>query len=178
MREASEALADAYGRVTIDLQQAFEVIYDGGDLKGLLLAPSPEIAVFNERLATIDREDIALAVPAPIAHSPEEEHASRASTWLIGDEIADLDLAAFFESLCKTEAQRERAREELALFADRGLFPLLRAMICLVSHWRERGVLWGVGRGSSVASFILYLIGVNRIDPMRYGLDIKEFLRD
>ena len=35
----------------------------------------------------------------------------------------------------------------------------------------------GVGRGSSVASYILYLIGVHRIDSIKYNLDWKEFLR-
>jgi DNA polymerase III alpha subunit len=37
--------------------------------------------------------------------------------------------------------------------------------------------VWGVGRGSSVASYVLFLIGVHRIDSMKYNLDYKEFLR-
>jgi len=38
-------------------------------------------------------------------------------------------------------------------------------------------VIWGVGRGSSVASYVLYLLGVHRIDSMFYDLDVAEFLR-
>jgi DNA polymerase III alpha subunit len=34
-----------------------------------------------------------------------------------------------------------------------------------------------VGRGSSVASYVLYLLGVHRIDSMFYDLDPSEFLR-
>jgi DNA polymerase III alpha subunit len=170
--------ADAYGRVTIDLEQAFRALYEGADIGTLLMAPSPEVDAFNQRLDAIDRPGARLKTPEPIAHSPEEEHARRASQWLVGQEIEDLDLRAFIGGLCDTPEQRARVAEELDLFAERGMFPLLRAMICLVAHWRERGVVWGVGRGSSVASYVLFLLGVHRIDSLRHKLDIKEFLKD
>jgi DNA polymerase III alpha subunit len=38
-------------------------------------------------------------------------------------------------------------------------------------------LIWGVGRGSSVASYVLYLLGVHRIDSMYYELNPEEFLR-
>ena len=42
---------------------------------------------------------------------------------------------------------------------------------------REKNVVWGVGRGSSVASFCLFLIGVHKVNPILYKLKINEFLR-
>jgi len=54
---------------------------------------------------------------------------------------------------------------------------LLRYMIYLVDFMRENNIVWGVGRGSSVASYVLYLIGVHRINSIQYGLDWHEFLR-
>ena len=42
---------------------------------------------------------------------------------------------------------------------------------------RKNSVLWGLGRGSSVASYVLYLLGVHRINSLYYDLDIKEFLK-
>jgi len=50
-------------------------------------------------------------------------------------------------------------------------------MIYLVDFMRENEIVWGVGRGSSVASYVLYLIGVHRIDSIKFGLDWREFLR-
>ena len=41
----------------------------------------------------------------------------------------------------------------------------------------ENRVIWGVGRGSSVASYVLYKLGIHRVDSMFYELDIDEFLR-
>jgi DNA polymerase III alpha subunit len=38
-------------------------------------------------------------------------------------------------------------------------------------------VLWGVGRGSSVASYCLYILGVHKVDSIKYELDIHEFLK-
>jgi len=70
-----------------------------------------------------------------------------------------------------------RFTEEYAEFGERGMENLLRYMIYLVDFMRENNIVWGVGRGSSVASYVLYLIGVHRIDSIQYGLDWREFLR-
>jgi len=34
-----------------------------------------------------------------------------------------------------------------------------------------------VGRGSSVSSYILYLIGIHRVDSLRYGFSISDYLK-
>ena len=63
------------------------------------------------------------------------------------------------------------------MFQERNLFDLLRYLKYLVDVMRENKIIWGVGRGSSVASYVLYLLGVHRIDSMFYDLDPAEFLR-
>jgi DNA polymerase III alpha subunit len=70
-----------------------------------------------------------------------------------------------------------RVTEELTEYQSRGMYPLLQYMIYLVDFMRENDIVWGVGRGSSVASYVLYLIGVHRINSIQYGLDWREFLR-
>jgi DNA polymerase III alpha subunit len=72
----------------------------------------------------------------------------------------------------------DRVYEELKAFDNRGMFDLLRYMIYLVDYMRENNIVWGVGRGSSVSSYVLYLIGVHKIDSIKYNLDWREFLRD
>ena len=57
------------------------------------------------------------------------------------------------------------------------MIPVLRHLAWIVYHLRKMEIVWGVGRGSSVSSLLLYLIGINRIDPMKFGLDISEFLK-
>ena len=72
----------------------------------------------------------------------------------------------------------ERCGEELLLYQERDLFNLLRYMKYLVDTMRKNNIVWGVGRGSSVASYVLYLIGIHRIDSIKYNLDINEFLKE
>lgn len=72
----------------------------------------------------------------------------------------------------------KRVQEELEEFKERSMYDLLRYMIYLVDFMRENNIVWGVGRGSSVSSYVLFLIGVHRIDSLKYNLDWREFLRD
>ena len=63
------------------------------------------------------------------------------------------------------------------MFQERNLFNLLKYLKYLVDTMQSNKVIWGVGRGSSVASYVLYLLGVHKIDSMYYDLDPGEFLR-
>jgi DNA polymerase III alpha subunit len=71
----------------------------------------------------------------------------------------------------------QRVGTELLLYQERNMFDLLRFLVYIVDVMREQDIVWGVGRGSSVASYVLYLIGVHKIDSLYYDLDIAEFLR-
>lgn len=71
----------------------------------------------------------------------------------------------------------KRICEELEEYKERGLFPLLKYMKFLVDIMRQNNIMWGVGRGSSVASYVLYLMGVHKIDSIKYGLSVEEFFR-
>jgi DNA polymerase III alpha subunit len=70
-----------------------------------------------------------------------------------------------------------RIEEELAAYKARDMLDLLRWLKYFVDTCSKEQVLWGLGRGSSVASYVLYLIGVHNIDPIKYNLDWQEFLR-
>ena len=66
---------------------------------------------------------------------------------------------------------------ELTEFKTRNLFPVLKVLIYIIDTMRKNNLVWGIGRGSSVASYVLYLIGVHKVDSLKYNLDIKEFLK-
>ena len=72
---------------------------------------------------------------------------------------------------------RDRVKAEYKLFKDKKFIKVLQFLIYFVDVLRENNIVWGVGRGSSVSSFCLFLIGVHKINPMLYDLDYKEFLR-
>lgn len=97
--------------------------------------------------------------------------------WLMPDRYKNLDIAEYVLSLCDSEAALQRVGEELLLYQSRDLFDLLRYLKFLVDLMQENNLIWGVGRGSSVSSYVLYLLKVHRIDSLHYNLDIAEFLR-
>jgi hypothetical protein len=98
-------------------------------------------------------------------------------TWFMPKEYYNLDIAQHLLDQCKSEDELQRVGEELILFQEREMFNLLRFLKYMVDTLREHKIVWGVGRGSSVASFVLYLLGVHRINSLYYNLDIAEFLR-
>jgi DNA polymerase III alpha subunit len=57
------------------------------------------------------------------------------------------------------------------------MIPVLKTMKYVVDTLRANGVVWGVGRGSSVASYCLFLLGVHKIDSIKYKLSIGEFFK-
>jgi hypothetical protein len=109
--------------------------------------------------------------------SVPEFHEAQQTNWHMPDEYKQLDIAQYILELCTTEAELQRCGAELLLYQERNLFDLLRYLKYLVDTMTVNNVIWGVGRGSSVASYVLYKLGVHRIDSMFYNLDVHEFLR-
>jgi len=99
------------------------------------------------------------------------------SNWKIPDEYKDFDIAKYVLDLCQNDEELQRVGEELLMFQERHMFPLLRYLKYLVDIMRQNNIVWGVGRGSSVSSFVLFLIGVHRINSLYYDLSIDEFLK-
>lgn len=70
-----------------------------------------------------------------------------------------------------------RISTELSLYKKLGLSDVLRTIIYIINTLDSQNIVWGVGRGSSVSSFVLFLIGVHDVDSVLYELDIDDFLR-
>ena len=97
--------------------------------------------------------------------------------WFIPNNYKDLDIVQWVIDQCKTDEELDRIARELAEYQRRGLIPVLLQMKYIVDTLRENNILWGVGRGSSVASYVLYKIGVHKIDSIKYDLPIEEFFK-
>jgi DNA polymerase III alpha subunit len=106
-----------------------------------------------------------------------EFHAQNQQHWHMPEEYKNLDIAEHVLTLCNTQEELQRCGQELLLYQERNLFDLLRYLKYLVDIMVSNHIIWGVGRGSSVASYVLYKLGVHRIDSMYYNLDPAEFLR-
>ncbi len=75
------------------------------------------------------------------------------------------------------DERAERLVQEFKLYKQLNLLPILRVLIYIINTLEEKNLVWGVGRGSSVSSYVLYVLGVHDVDSFKYELDITDFLR-
>ena len=105
------------------------------------------------------------------------------SEWFMPDEYKNIHVQQYVLGKLITDGYQAQGKEYIRAFEEleevkkRGMINLLRYMIYLVDFMRENNIVWGVGRGSSVASYVLYLIGVHKVNSIQYDLDWREFLR-
>lgn len=177
--KADEVKIDNYGRVSITEKEAFDAVYTGklSTLEGVTI-DGPIDQYNRARLQNADRIP-ALELPEDLSEvSKEFFDESNQCDWFMPKDAVQENLVEMLYGMCETEVQRKRVDDELTLFIQHGMFDLLFYLKYLVDTMRQNNIVWGVGRGSSVASYVLYLIGVHKIDSIKYDLDIKEFLKE
>lgn len=109
--------------------------------------------------------------------SVNEFDAQNQQKWFIPEKYKNFDIAKYVLDLCNSEEELQRVGQELIMFYEREMFDLLIYLKYLVDTMRENNIVWGVGRGSSVSSFVLFLLGVHKINSLHYDLSIDEFLK-
>jgi DNA polymerase III alpha subunit len=169
---------DAWGRTLFHGEDVAELLMQGYDTTDLLIMPDAVVERYNE-MCRRHNKDVHMISPIAVPTcDPTAETGERQTRWSIPQSYRDLDVQALLLGRCQQPAEIARVTMEMALFERKGLLPVLRLMCFLVDLWRAADVVWGVGRGSSVASYCLFLIGIHKIDALHYKLDITEFLRD
>ena len=153
----------------------------------VLCDPSDDIEKFNAAMREQYLPELTTYIPLDVDQKTFDNVCQ--SEWFMPDKYKELDIGAdimarlmhsmqIFDAYDMQETvEWTRVCEELEAFRERGMEDLLRYMVYLVDFMRENNIVWGVGRGSSVASYVLYLIGVHRINSIQYDLDWREFLR-
>lgn len=168
-------LLDKYSRQVLSENQAVEMLYADPslDVSNLCLENGDQFNSASKKLHL----NMFITQLDEIGIDVAQYHKENQSNWRMPDRYKQLDIAKHLLDLCKTDAELQRVGKELLLYQERGMFDLLCFLVYIVDTMRTQGVVWGVGRGSSVASYVLYLIGVHKIDSLYYDLDIAEFLR-
>jgi len=167
--------SDKFGNIIYNENDVVELIYKDQLTflpkifleKSVNIEKLRHIAEFKFLYSDIDIENISI----------EEFDSAHQNVWFMPDEYKNLDIEKWVIEQCANEQETVRIREELAEFQERNMIPLLQWLKYLVDTCRKNNIIWGVGRGSSVSSFVLFLIGVHKIDPIKYGLDWRDFLR-
>jgi len=164
------------GDSTVSEDTLLNFIRNGISTKGLFVEEfTPRIKQYNQNVS----RDEKLTIKENIRPFNYE--------WNIPQEYKDIDIKSHViaklikstDGLSDSEfvERTDRCLDELELYKRLGLMPVLATLIYIINTLIENNVVWGVGRGSSVSSYILYLLEVHDIDSFKYGLNIEEFLR-
>ena len=165
-----------FGELIFAETDVMDLVMQGHDLSildGMIVDDTVNLASMSDTLDPVPR----LQQQRFHTVSVPEWHRQQQANWHMPEKYKQLDIAAHVLGLCAAEAELQRCGQELLLYQERELFDLLRYLTYLVDVMTENNIIWGVGRGSSVASYVLYKLGVHRIDSLHYNLDIHEFLR-
>jgi DNA polymerase III alpha subunit len=121
--------------------------------------------------------DLPIINTAPDRESLEEFDNKNINNWHMPEKYYQVDVLEWLLDKCQNDDEKTRVLMEYKLFEQKKFIKVLQFLMYFVDTLRANNLVWGVGRGSSVASFCLFLIGVHKINPLLYNLDITEFLR-
>ena len=150
-----------------------EIVYNIEDVVDLIMKQQTTAGITVD--STVQLKDT--SPESDVSLSVDEYDMQNQKQWLMPEEYKNLDIENYVIGKCKNPEEIVRVESELRAFEERDMYNLLRYMVYLVSYMRDNNILWGVGRGSSTASYVLYLIGIHKIDSIQFGLDWREFLR-
>jgi DNA polymerase III alpha subunit len=168
---------DQLGRPFVNQDELCDMLYRNVDLSlENFLVRDPE--QYNQSIKTLFADLPVLQKYHELDIDAEQFDNNNQNNWLMPNEYKNFDIAQWLLDQCKTDYELQRVGQELLLFQEKNLFSLLQYLKYLVDTMRQHNIIWGVGRGSSIASYVLYLIGVHRINSIYYDLPIEEFLKE
>ena len=168
---------DNFGIPRFTNRDLVDMIYEGHIEKchAVLCDPSEDVDKFNKHADQNGQPKLKKYTPVDLDIDKFDEICQ--SDWFMPDNYKKLDVEKYVKDKCTTSEEIGRIEQELVEYESRNMYNLLRYMIYLVDFMRANNIVWGVGRGSSVASYVLYLIGIHKVNSIQYGLDYREFLR-
>lgn len=163
-------MLDKHNRYISDENTGIEMLYKGVELSNAEFGNSTDIVKFQQFANDLDVNLLKIL---------GDDDYDRINTYNIPEHYKSLDVKEYVRQLVSDSDsdQTGRVEMELTMFEERNLFPVIQILIYIIETMRKHKLVWGVGRGSSVASYVLYLIGAHKVNSLTYNLDIEEFLK-
>lgn len=177
METEDNLTVNKYGQAILSSNNLRELLLQGKNISHLNVVRDEEIELFEKYQSDLLSESIVFLENPDELLDFDDFHKKCADEWIFPKEYQIIDVYQWLIDKCISQTEINRVKEEYILYEERDLIMLLRLFIYLVDYMRKNDYVWGVGRGSSVSSFILYLIGIHRVNSILYELDINEFLR-
>lgn len=169
---------DRYGRVVVQVDDLIEALYQNPslDISQVSVCDTEEVQKYNQSVEQTFSDLPKLKLSQKLQSTVQEFDQENQSNWYTPEEYRNIDIAQMVLYKCQTDEELQRVGHELLVFQRAGLMPVLSHLHYMIETFRKNNIVWGVGRGSAVASYVLYLLEVHDIDSLYYGLEFEEFL--
>jgi DNA polymerase III alpha subunit len=164
-----------YGDVIFSEEDVIDLLYTNPDFDISKLYLN-DIEKYTKSLKELGI-DLPVINTAPKRSTTEKFDKENCDHWHMPEKYYQINVLQWLLDKCQNDEEKMRVQMEYDLFEKKNFIRVLQFLIYFVDNLRANDIVWGVGRGSSVASFCLFLIGVHKINPMIYNLDVTEFLR-
>jgi DNA polymerase III alpha subunit len=168
-----------YGQVMFTANEILDMIYSEQNIDECDF-PTSETQKYNQfaNFFNVSTKNVA----HHIDESADIFHKRKSSTWTMPLQYQNMDIEKFLSELLVSKhltssEYTNRLVDELEQFKKRNMLNVLKFLCYLMQTCKTHDIVTGVGRGSSVSSLVLHLLDVHQIDPVKYNLDYKEFLR-
>jgi DNA polymerase III alpha subunit len=165
-----------FGDYVLNEKEVVNVLYNNPNVD-LTKLNITDVEKFNDAIANLYLPNGKLEQYTEPNVSVEEFDKQYQQNWYMPQEYKELDIAEYLLNLCQTDAELQRVGLELLEYQKIDFFDALCFLKYFVDTMRDNNIVWGVGRGSSVASYVLYLLGIHKIDSIKYNLSPDEFFK-
>lgn len=176
-------IVDEFGQVYYSTVESLEKFYNNDDfISQSFLADHDEINKYNQHADHFE-------IPKINEHSkpeidPIEYHQILSNTWNTPDSYANMDITQYLlDRMHHLDIHKEPYISYLynEIESWHKMMPnpidLWKFLKFFIDTCKKENIVTGLGRGSSVASLVLFLLEIHQIDPIKYNLDYNEFLR-
>ena len=170
-------IRDNYGRIEFNSLDIIKILYQNPDIDTATLPLSEKDLQKYTESCTLCNTPPKFQILEQISLTVKEFDLKNQNNWFIPKSYLEFDIEQWLFDHCQTDDEKIRVQEELAEYQKFNMVFLLNISKYLVETFRKNQIVWGVGRGSSVASYCLYLIGLHKVNSLKYNLDIHEFLK-
>lgn len=177
MIELNNRKIDDYGNIIYKEEGIIDRIMSGLSVDNLVMDNEKEVHNNNQYQELYDESIEILSTYSSPQLSIEDFDKNNQSDMFIPKEYININLYSYLKNKCKNQEEIKRIDYEYKLIVSRNMVSFFKCMIFLVDNFRKHDIIWGVGRGSSVSSFSLYLIGIHKINSILYDLDPHEFFK-
>lgn len=155
------------GESVVSPMRYAQMMVENTPTDGVFVFPCDDAEIYKYRTGkNIIREIVDVNVEPPVDPATERSV------------LMDTIQSAVINSPRFTPDMVDRLDIEFEFFDRTDNLQFIVDLIDLIGKFKKDGTVWGVGRGSSCASLLMYVLEITDINPVLFGIPFKELSKE